>query len=169
MKIKTERLVMVINSLQYLKTTYAYFSDLEITKYMYYLPRSFEETKKFLENAQIACEKKPQMDYEWAILYNGAHVGSISLNLLDLETAEIGWILDKTYHHLGIATEAAIGVIAYARQLHIKTIIAHCDTRNVPSYTLMEKLGMQRVSEGIRVYQDNRGCAKEYKYVLSLV
>lgn len=57
MKIETKRLVIEINSLEHLETTYEYFSDLEITKYTYYLPRSFNETKKFLEDAQIACKK----------------------------------------------------------------------------------------------------------------
>lgn len=108
------------------------------------------------------------MDYEFAILYNDIHVGSISLNLFDNEKAEIGWILNKRYHHLGIATEAAFGIINYAKELNLKTLIAHCDTRNVPSYTLMEKIGMKRVGEGVRVYRDERGIAKEYLYELSL-
>lgn len=168
MKIETKRLVIEINSLEHLETTYEYFSDLEITKYTYYLPRSFNETKKFLEDAQIACKKNPQMDYEFAILYNDIHVGSISLNLFDNEKAEIGWILNKRYHHLGIATEAAFGIINYAKELNLKTLIAHCDTRNVLSYTLMEKIGMKRVGEGVRVYRDERGIAKEYLYELSL-
>lgn len=105
MIIQTKRLKIEINSLQHLDTTYEYFSDPETTQYTYFLPRSFEETKKFLMDARLAEGKNPQMDYELAIIYQGVHVGSISLNLFDLKTAEIGWVLNKKYQHLGIATK----------------------------------------------------------------
>jgi len=168
MIIQTKRLKIETNSLQHLDTTYEYFSDPETTKYTYFLPRSFEQTKAFLIGAKLAEEKNPQMDYELAIIYQGVHVGSISLNLFDLKIAEIGWVLNKKYQHLGIATEAAFALLEFAKTLGLEKIIAHCDTRNAPSYHLMEKLGMKRVSEGIREYRDSRGLAKEYLYEIEI-
>ena len=57
--------------------------------------------------------------------------------------------------------------VRFAREtLGVRRITAHCDTRNTPSYKLMEKLGMRRVSTGPRLYPQTGELAEEYTYIL---
>ena len=56
---------------------------------------------------------------------------------------EIGWIFNQRYHGQGYATEAAYALLAYGFDvLQIHRVIATCQRENVPSYRVMEKLGM---------------------------
>lgn len=81
---------------------------------------------------------------------------------------ELGWILNKRYWGHGYTFEAAQALIDYASQnLGIKKFIAYCDSENIPSYSLMEKLGMSRVL--CRSGRKNRSSYEErmeYKYAL---
>ena len=52
--------------------------------------------------------------------------------------------------------------------MKLDKLVAHCDTRNVASYCVMEKLGMRRVGESRREYFDERGIASEYEYAMDL-
>ncbi len=46
----------------------------------------------------------------------------------------------------GYATEVARALIEFGKiELKLSVIYATCDTRNIPSYEVMEKLGMKRV------------------------
>lgn len=148
MEIKTKRLTLRPIGMADLETQYAYTSDYENTKYMMFLPdESIEETKAFLKRVEAEWKKEKPAVYEFAILYENTHVGGVGIDLLDKgKTAEFGWSLNKKYWRKGICYEAAAAVLEYAvNQLGIKHFIAHCDSENVASYKVMEKLGMKRV------------------------
>ena len=60
-------------------------------------------------------------------------------------TREIGWTIGLSYQRRGYATEAARALVAYAfNSLHCHRIVATCQPENVPSWRVMEKLGMRR-------------------------
>lgn len=60
-------------------------------------------------------------------------------------TYEIGWVLHKAYHGRGYVTEAAIALLRYGfESLQLHRVIATCQPENIPSYRVMEKLGMRR-------------------------
>lgn len=74
-------------------------------------------------------------------------IGTISLRIQDQinRGASIGYIITKAERHHGYATEAARAVIEAAfSKLRLHRIWADCDTRNVASYKVMEKIGMRR-------------------------
>lgn len=51
--------------------------------------------------------------------------------------------INPLYQLQGFAYEAATTLINWASEHYpLKKVIAHCDDRNIPSYKLMEKLGM---------------------------
>ncbi len=84
-----------------------------------------------------------------AIEYREDHnyAGDLMFRYLDIEAkvAEIGYSLKADYHKRGIALEASKLLLNYVfSQLSVNTVMAYCDTRNIASYRLMEKLGMQR-------------------------
>lgn len=162
MKIKTNRLILCPLGTEYLETTHVYASDIENTKYMVHMPKeTLDETREFL----IACEKEWQQPeplfYEFAILMNEIHIGAVSIYLNEKrDTAELGWILNPTYHNCGYASEAVAAVMNFAKErLNICHFVAYCDTENAASRKVMKKLGLLQTScSGGR---QNRGSSEE--------
>jgi len=151
MLVKTERLQIVPLGLKYLQSTHAYSSDIENTRLMVYLPNAdINETVRFLENVESEWKKERPGFYEFAILKDEEHIGAVSIYIIDEDytVGEIGWIISKEHWGKGYATEAARAMIDFARnELKLKRIIAHCDSENVASYKVMEKLGMSFISK----------------------
>jgi len=165
MELRTERLVLRPLGAQDLATCNEYAMDEETCRYMIYLPnRTSDETLAFLQSCEAGWAEDPIEAFEFAITLEGRHIGAVSI-VKEEETTEIGWILNKAYQGKGYAYEAARALMDFAIDvLDARCIVAHCDTRNAPSYRLMEKLGMKRVGEGERKYPDERGMAREFEY-----
>lgn len=171
-EIKTERLTLSPMGIKYLQSTHEYASDIETTKYMINLPNNtVEETAEYLKNAQAEWDKAEPEFYEFAILLNRKHIGAVSLYLdKNRTTGEFGWVINKNYWKQGIATEAAKALLKYsASVLDIRHFIAHCDSENVGSYRVMEKLGMQRAKcYGGRKNKLSNEDRKEYLYEINI-
>lgn len=125
-----------------------------------------DETLAFLRRVRAEWQKDAPFFYEFAIELNSRQIGAVSV-APDGECAELGWILNRRFHHCGYATEASMAVRDFAmRTLHQTCLYAHCDTRNVASKRVMEKLGFVCAGEGPRSYPDERGEAREYTFIL---
>ena len=167
--LNTGRLTLRPLSTKDLATTHEYAADLDVTKYMIYLPNhSVQETLDFLQWCEAEWNKDQPDDYEFAICLNSKHIGAISLSQVEGTCYELGWVLQKPYHSNGYATEAAHELVRFAKSLGAQKLIAHCDTRNIASRRVMEKLGMELVLEQDRQYLDERGAAREYEYAMAL-
>ncbi|KHE70162.1 GNAT family N-acetyltransferase [Halobacillus sp. BBL2006] len=58
---------------------------------------------------------------------------------------EIGWVFNPKYQNKGYATEAAKAILAFGFEtMNLHRIIATCQPENIPSYRVMEKIGMRR-------------------------
>ncbi|BCN30979.1 GNAT family N-acetyltransferase [Anaeromicropila herbilytica] len=150
MNISTKRLLLVPLGPQYLISTHKYASDVDNTKYMVHLPNmDISETKSFLVKVQEEWQKSNPQFYEYAILLDHEHIGAISIYLnKDNSEGELGWIISKKYWGCGFATEAANEIINLAKkELKVNKFIAHCDSENIASYRVMEKLGMELVNK----------------------
>lgn len=170
MELITERLVLRPLALADLQTTHEYASDKDTCKYMIFLPnKTIDETAEFLQAVERNWNAEKPMSYEFAICLDGRHIGAISIACESESVGEIGWILNSAYHGRGYCTEAATALVSFAKAtLKLSKLVAHCDTRNVASYRVMEKLGMRRVGESNREYFDERGIAREYEYLMDL-
>lgn len=169
-EIKTNRLLLVPNGPKFLDSTNEYALDYETGKYMVHLPKDdAEETMEFLRECEEEWAKDKPEAYEFAIIYEGRHVGGVCLYPEEGQ-AEIGWILNKKYQGKGIAYEAATAVIDhFDANFGIKHFYAHCDTENAPSYRLMERLGMIRTAtNGGRRNRTATEDSSEYQYELFL-
>jgi len=170
MELRTERLLLVPHGIKYLQSVHEYASDLETTKYMMWLPNdTIEETADFLKKSDAEWAKEVPSYYEFAILFEGKHVGAVSIYLDDERTTgEFGWILNKNYWNKGIATEAAKAIFDFGiNELGIKCFQAHCDSENTASSKVMEKLGMKRIScEGGRKNKSSDEERYEFLYEL---
>jgi ribosomal-protein-alanine N-acetyltransferase len=146
MEIHTKRLLLAPLGPQYLASTHHYASDIENTKYMVHLPDTdISETESFLNRVHAEWQKTIPQFYEFAILLDKEHIGAVSIYInQDNTEGELGWIINKKYWRNGYASEAAAGIIHFAvQELNIKKFIAHCDSENVSSYRVMEKLEMK--------------------------
>lgn len=151
MIIKTKRLVLRPLEMKYLNSTYHYSSDVEITKYMRFLPDlNIQETKEMIIGAEAEWKKPVPRYYEFVVLCGEDHVGAVSV-YREVENGEnvgeLGWIIAKEHWGNGYAYEAAKALIDYSlTELKMNILTAHCDSANIASYKLMEKLGMKYVS-----------------------
>lgn len=170
--IRTERLTLVPISMEYLDAVHEYASDAENTRLMMFLPNdSIEETREFVRQCEEQWSRPVPDYYEYIILYGGEPVGSVNLYPEeDGTTAELGWLIMPRFHRRGYAYEAAKGLIDYgASRLGIRRFIAHCDTENAASYSLMEKLGMTRADEyGGRFNKGSDEERREYLYEMTV-
>ena len=145
MTITTKRLTLRPFSVRDWKTTYAYTSDPEISRYM---PVLHNQTKRGTKHFLKHCEQQwksgdVQERYDFAILLDGQHIGSVAVTRRGDGQGELGWIISRKYWGHGYATEAAKAVLDFARNtLGMKIISARCDARNTASVRIMEKLGM---------------------------
>lgn len=147
-EIKTERLTLKPLGRVYLETVNAYAMDYENSKYMCRLPNeSVEETVTFLAGVDAKWAKEEPAFYEFAILYHNELIGAVGI-YFENGIGELSWIINKKYWRNGFAYEAAKALVSYFTE-HMGTthFIAHCDTENVASYKVMEKLGMTRTGK----------------------
>lgn len=147
MEIKTKRLTLTPLGMKYLESTHEYSSDRETTKYMLFLPNdTIEETVSFLKDVDEQWNKEQPEYYEFAILLNGRHIGAVGIYLDEKRvTGEFGWIIHKDFWKQGFTTEAAEALLEYSiNVLGIHHFIAHCDSENIASSRVMEKLGMKK-------------------------
>ena len=82
--------------------------------------------------------------YTMELTESGKVIGNIYCGNRDFAAREVGYIINKCYQQKGYATEALSAVIAQAFKDGIHRIYAECDPRNVPSWKLLEKVGLRR-------------------------
>ena len=169
-EISTEHLVLKPLGKKYLKSTILYAMDYENTKYMCHLPdETVEEVEDFLTNVENEWKKEQPKFLEFAIIYNDIHIGAVSV-YFENDSGELGWIINKNYWRRGFAYEAARALINYIKtQTKISHFLAHCDTENIASYKVMEKLGMNKTGEwGGRRNKSASEDSLEYQYEMYL-
>jgi len=78
------------------------------------------------------------------------------------ESPELGFMLNEKFWNKGLASEIAIALLDYGFiQLHLKRIIARANPENLPSISILKKLGMspfknQRESSDIIFFESLR-------------
>ena len=87
----------------------------------------------------------------------------------DPHAAEFSWIISPDCSGKGYAFEAAKALMEYyAKHKGITRFIAQCDSENIPSIRLIEKLGLKLIdSDGTRFNRSAPGVERtEYTYEL---
>lgn len=170
-ELKTERLILRHYGLSDFDDVHEYAGDKDDIKYMLFLPNETEEdTREFLRDVESEWAKDEPDYYEFGLILDGKLIGGVGLYMEDNRTkAELGWTLNKRFRGKGYVTEAAKAIMKYAiDEFHVTEIFAHCDTRNIPSARVMERLGMELESEGDRHYDRTGEDAREYKYSIHI-
>jgi len=124
-----------------------YASDPEVTRYMFYGPRSEEDTRAYLERVLATQVSTPRRVWELAIVETAGDrlVGACDLTLEHSDEADLGFMLSREVWGRGYATEAARALVrAGFDELGVKRIFATCDVANHASARVLEKAGLRR-------------------------
>ncbi len=142
MYLESERLVIRKFTLDDLEAVHEYTSNPMVMKYIPEGVMTMKETNHFIrENLGCDAEKFAVRLKEGNLL-----IGHIAFfKYFGDHTYEIGWVFNPKYYNKGYATEAADAIIDYGfSKLKLHRIIATCQPENIPSYRIMEKVGMRR-------------------------
>lgn len=155
----TKRLTIRPFKYEDINDVHEYASNPEITKYMLFGPNTYEDSMNFVHLIIDTWYKEiPLKHYEMIVELQGHVIGAVSIHLTDdLTEGEMGWILKKEYWNQGYITEAAKALKEFAiMELKVKRITAHCDSRNIASMKVMEKIGLKKHSLTNNVRRDKK-------------
>jgi RimJ/RimL family protein N-acetyltransferase len=147
--IETERLILRQFRESDLASFMAYRNDPEIARYQSWESISRRDAQKFIAEQS---RHQPGIAGKWfqfaaEIKRDGILAGDCALLVLKSapRIGELGYTFAREYQGIGLATEAARAVVDYGfNSLGLNRIIATCDSRNLRSIALMERLPMRR-------------------------
>lgn len=142
MDIETERLIIKTFTEYDWQDVLAYTSREDVMKYIPEGVFSEEDAKKFVQDHAREGAKY----FPVRIKGKETIIGHITFfKYFGDHTYEIGWVFNPDYFNKGYATEAAWAVLNYGfTKMNLHRIIATCQPENIPSYRVMEKIGMRR-------------------------
>ena len=126
-----------------------YASDPCVSRFDEWGPNTREKTHEVIARWLKIHEEWPRDETNLAVELRSEkkRIGSVTLYVQDRKNASayIGYVFNRRYWNQGYATEAARALIDAAfKSLSLHRVWATCDTRNVASWRVMEKLGMRR-------------------------
>ncbi len=154
--LETKRLILRYLSMDDLDELFELYSDPEIRRYFPEGVLTFEETKEELEWHMNGHPKYPELGL-WATVHKetGKFIGRCGLlpgEIDDKLEIEIAYLLNKSFWHQGLATEAAQGILGYGlEELNLSRLICLIDPGNIASQRVAERIGMtlERKVDGI--------------------
>jgi len=126
---------------------FAYASDPEVTRFMFYGPRDQAETHDYLQHMLQSQTELPRLIWEIAVVRtaDGQLIGACDLTLEGAFEADLGYILTRSAWGQGYATEIARTLLHVGfTQLGLQRIFALCDIHHLASARVLEKAGLQR-------------------------
>ena len=149
---------------------FAYASDPEVTRFMFYGPCDKADTQAYLHRMLQSQTEVPRRTWEVAVVRtgDGQLIGACDLTLEEALTADVGYILARDAWGQGYATEIARTLLrAGFEQLGLQRIFAICDMRHLASVHVLEKAGLRRETT-LYGYKEAKGRAWDmYRYALT--
>lgn len=147
--IQTERLLLREINASDLADVHEYASDPLVSRFEFWGPNTPDVTENVVQGWLTQQQQWPREEVNLGVEAVSVHklIGVITLRMKDDANrgADFGFAFNRRYWNQGYATEAARAVIDAAfRMLNVHRVWAGCDTRNIGSYRVMEKLGMRR-------------------------
>ena len=145
-EIKTDRLLLRKFSQCDVEDMFqGWMNDERVAKYTsWYAHTNVEETRAYV-NYIISLDHNTS--YNWVIEFGGKAIGTINVCYSDekSEICGIAYALSYDYWGKGIITEALRAVANFLfKCVNYRKIIAGCDSENVGSRRVMEKIGMRK-------------------------
>ncbi|BCR35255.1 GNAT family N-acetyltransferase [Mariniplasma anaerobium] len=141
--IQTSRLIIEYAQTEDLDDIYEYVSNKEVMKYE---REDFPTKAKYEELLNYFIEHK--LLYVIRLKDLPKVIGHIFLgktNPAINNEYNIGYILNPLFHNKGYCSEASKAIINYAfLELHANRVRAACNPENIPSWKVMEKIGLKK-------------------------
>lgn len=150
----------------------AYRSDPGVARYQSWnTPYTLEQADAFYEVLRREQPGIPGSHYQLAVerLIQPGIIGDCYLHVLanDPKQAEIGFSFSPQHQGQGYATEAVRRLLDYLfGELKLHRVTATCDVENLPSYRLLERVGMRREGHFVENIWFKGAWGSEYLYAL---
>jgi len=144
--LKGERLILREFATADFDSVHAYAVDEAVVRYMEWGPNTEDATREFLVRALSFKEEAPRVTYEMAVTEaaTGKLIGGFGLHTSGLQ-AMLGHCISRAAWGQGYATEAARLLVSHGfGSLGVHRVWARCDSENIASLRVLEKLGMRR-------------------------
>ena len=172
-RLETQRLIIRPFELADAEVFSAYRSDSNVARYQgWEAPYPLEKAIEFIQNMQ---QWQPAMLGEWLQLAmvrkdTGQMIGDCAFYILkDGMQAEIGMTLARDAQGYGYGREATLKLLAYLfDELKMRRVRANCDPRNVPSWRVLERVGMRREAHMLRSTWIKGEWTDDYWYAMLL-
>jgi RimJ/RimL family protein N-acetyltransferase len=170
--LETERLIVRPFRDEDSEVLFAYRNDPLVYKHQgWAVPFTRDEADDFIHLQRTLA---PSIGGEWyqpavELKSTGEVVGDVAFfrKNQDLRQAALGYTLAQAYWHQGYASEAVCAVISYLfTELDLHRIIADCDSENLASVKLLERLGFRREAHFVESYWLGDRWGDEYQYAL---
>lgn len=174
LEITTERLKLRAYETSDWERVHIYGSNPDFSKYELWGPNSIEDTHKFVADMVEQPKSNPRYKFDFAVCLkeNNLLIGGCGIRreVENSSVANLGWAINPEFQSKGFATEAAKALIDFGfNELKLAVIYATCDTRNTPSFKVMEKLGMKKVGF-IKGTKEVKGYVRDsYRYELQTI
>ena len=148
--IRTNRLILRPFELGDIDDVLAYQSMPEVVRYMYWQVRDRAEVTQVVKDRATMTKLAREGDrLQVAVVLhaNNKVIGEVVLMYRSAlhQQCELGYAFNPAYQGQGYAREAAEAMLVVGfRDYGLHRIFCQCDARNIPSYQLMERLGMRR-------------------------
>ena len=147
--IQTQRLQLRPFTFQDVEDVFNYAKNPEWGRYLPTpLPYHIEHAEQFIAQRKL---DNPNKEKAWAITLEGQAIGGVNLRAKAANHAicELGWSVAHPHWGKGFMTEVAEAIrdTAFNCLSEMHRLYARADLRNVGSWRVMEKIGMQR--EGV--------------------
>ena len=162
-RLQTDRLLLRRIKSSDVEDIYEYASDPLVPKFLLWYPHPDRRYTKYYFN-HINTKYRNAEFYDWGVVFDGKMIGTCGFSHLDVEnnSGEIGFVLNRKYWGLGIATEAAQRVIKFGfEELDLRRIYIRYMTENTASRHVAEKCRMR--FEGVQ--KDGVQCKGGYRDV----
>lgn len=147
--IRSERLVLREFSPDDVDAVHEYATDPEVVRFMPWGPNTEDETRAFIARSVESQGQDPRRVFELAVTLaeDGKLIGGcgIRVSAPSDRGADMGYCLRRDCWGLGLGTEAARAMVGFGfERLGMHRILATCDTKNVASSHVLDKIGMRR-------------------------
>ncbi|WP_071130710.1 GNAT family N-acetyltransferase [Enterococcus timonensis] len=143
-RLETSRLILRPITLADVPAIFNYGSKPSNTRYVFPMYHNIEETKLGVANYFI---KEPLGKYALELKETGEMIGSIELRINGI-SGEMGYVLNEDFWGKGLMSEAAEALLILGFEtLKLPHMCADCLKENIPSQTVMKKIGMTLEAE----------------------
>lgn len=172
MKLETKNLILRNYKSSDFDDVHEYGSLPDFSQYDVWGPNSEDDTRNFINEKASEGDHKNRYTFDLAIFHKGDEkvIGGVGIRRAGerSQIADMGYAVNPKYQGQGLATEACREILNFGfKELGLIVVWATCDTENISSWKVMEKLGMTRIHEGIGTRKYKGKISDEYRYEIT--